>query len=460
MLLRLLPYHLRLAVRSLRRDPGLSAAIFLVMTVVAGLFCVCMMHFLRTHGPWPPASRYLHHVEILRAWGPGQEALDGTSSETSAIAMRMRISYPAYRTLAGSGIPARQTATFRARLLVRTAQRGDGTAAFATSASSATSGPSSCSSRPRNGRFVNADFFSLFDVPLRYGAPWTRAEEAGGEPVVVLSKALNDELFGGADSAGGTVLVNGRPHRVAGVCAHHQPFVPEWDRALTGDSQDLLYLPFPEHERLAAWPEMPIFRGPSGPAYADLLASDEVSFLSHWIELTTPRQRESYQRYLADTLGARGVSYVLRDLAALRRDLPQPHGATTFFLFVMSLIMVAGGLITARLLLAKGLVRRDELGIFRALGAPRASLFARQLLEALLLSGAAGVASLAVAWPAALFYNRAVADTDIPLALSGAAFAATFAVTVVVGLSFAIFPSWRAANRASGFAGATGPGAR
>jgi len=36
-LLRLLPYHLRLAARSLRRDPGLSAAIVLVMAVVAGL---------------------------------------------------------------------------------------------------------------------------------------------------------------------------------------------------------------------------------------------------------------------------------------------------------------------------------------------------------------------------------------------------------------------------------------
>lgn len=458
MLLRLLPYHLRLALRSLRRDPGLSAAIMLVMAVVGGLFCVCMMHFLRTHGPSPPASPDLHQVEVLRTWGSGQEALDGTSAETSAIAMRMRISYPSYRTLAGSGIPTRETATFRARLLVQSAQLPDTKAAAI--APLVDPGPGTYRSRPRNARFVNADFFSLFAVPLRHGAAWSRDEEARGEPVVVLSKALNDELFGGANSVGGTVLVNGRPHRVAGVCAHHQPFVPEWDRALTGDSQDSLYVPFPEHERLAARPEMPIFRAPTGPGYGDLLASGDVLFLSYWLELPTAAQREGYARYLAGSLGARGVSYVLRDLAGVRRDLPQPHGAITFFLFVTSLIMVAGGLIMARLLLAKGLARRDELGIFRALGAPRASLFSRQLLEALLLSGAAGVASLAVSWPASAFYNRAVADTDIPLALSGAAFGVTFAVTVAVGILFAIFPAWRAANRGPKIAGAAGRGTR
>ena len=443
MLLRLLPYHLRLAVRSLRRDPGLSAAIVLVMATVAGLFCVCVMHFLRTHGPPAPASPDLHQVEILRTWSAGQEVLDGTIGETSALAMRTRISYPTYRTLAGSGVPARETATFRASLLVQPARP----------VAAAAPDPRPCRPGPRNARFVNADFFSLFAVSLRHGAGWSRDEEARGEPVVVLSRKANDELFDGANSVDRTVLVNGRPHRVVGVCAHDQPFVPEWDRALTGDAQDYLYVPFPEHQRLAARPELPIYRGPVGPSYGGLLRSNDVLFMSHWVELTTPAQREGYARYLAATLGAQGVSYVLRDLAAVRRDLSQPHGAITFFLFVTSLIMAAGGLITARLLLAKGLTRSDELGIFRALGAPRASLFARQLLEALLLSAAAGVASVIVAWPAALFYNHAVADNDIPLGLSPGSFGVTFLATMAVGVLCAIFPSWRAADRAATFAG-------
>jgi len=446
-LLRLLPYHLRLAARSLRRDPGLSAAIVLVMAVVAGLFCTCVMHYLRTHGPPPPVSPDLHHVEIEHTWSSVRGALEGTSAETNVLALRMRISYPTYRALAGSGIPARQTATFRARLLV---QPPDAPPAPVLPADV---DPQGCASRPRNARFVNADFFSLFTVPLRYGAPWTGQDEARGEPVVVLSKVLNEELFDGANSVGRTVLINGRPHRVAGVCAQEQPFVPEWDRAVTGSSQDMLYLPFPEHQRLAAYPEMPIHMAPAGPSYRDLLDSDDVLFLTYWIELTTPAQRQAYARYLAEALRARGVPYVLRDLAQLRQSLRQPHGAISFFLFVTSLIMVAGGLITARLLLAKGMARRDELGIFRALGAPRGSLFARQLLEALLLSVAAGVASLAVSWPAAAAYNHAVADTDIPLALSGAAFAITFAATVAVGVVCAIFPAWRAADRAPTIAG-------
>lgn len=442
--MRLFTYHARLALKSLRRDPGLSATIIVVMAVVAGMFFTALMHYLRFHGPPPRLPPGLHHVEVGQPAGKILGAFVGTTAEANAIAGRLRVSYPIYRRLSGSHIPTRETGTFRSRLLVRRAGPvpADVAAAELPFGSWATAPPG----RPRNARFVNRDFFDLFGVKLRVGAPWTREQEERGDAVVVLAKRLAAELFPNDDALGAFVLINEVPFQVAGICAEDQPMAPIWDQASTGGPQDLMYLPFGKHLSLGAVPEMPIHVSPVGPRYADLLASDEI-FMSYWLELPTPAARQAYERYLAATLGPLGVSYHLRDIAGLRAAFPLPMTAVSFFLLVTVVILLGGGLIMARLLLAKGLARGDELGIFRALGAPRRSLFARQLIEAALLSGVAGLLSVLIAAPQSYFYNTVVADTDIPVQVSPASLLITLGVTMLVGVVFALYPAWRAASR-------------
>ena len=52
------------------------------------------------------------------------------------------------------------------------------------------------------GRATTFQFFDLFDVPFEYGAPWDRSADETSLPVVVISKSLNEKIFGGADSIG------------------------------------------------------------------------------------------------------------------------------------------------------------------------------------------------------------------------------------------------------------------
>jgi putative ABC transport system permease protein len=426
----LLPYHLRLALRSLRRDTGLSATIVVVLALAAGIFCTSIMHYLRNYRPSTTLAPSLHQVEIARANEALVVAFAGSNAAPNLIAARQRVSFPMYRVLAASGLPARQTGTFRSRVLVGGPHEPGGRAALPP--------------WPRNTRFAHADFFAMFDPPFRFGGPWTRQDDGGGAAVAVLAEPLNAQLFGGGDSVGRTVMVDDRPFRIVGVLARDQPFSPEWDRSVTGGAQDQLYLPFAEHERLLARPEAPIPAGAEGPRYADLLASDTIA-TSFWIDLPTPALRDAYARYLEGTLGARGVRYTLRDLPHLRRELAFPKTVLSFFVVLTFLVLVGAGLVTTRLYLAKSLTRQGELSIFRAVGAPRAAIMARQLLEALVLSAAGGVAAVAVAGPAAFVYNRLVSDTDIPLALTPASFGLTLVTTVAVGLLAALYPAWRAA---------------
>jgi len=435
--MRLIPYHTRLAWRSLRRDPGLSATIVIVLAVAACIFSTALIHWLRLYGPRPALSPGLHQVEISVDDRTLLLAFIGSQASPSKLATHTRVSYPNYQLLAASGIPARQMATFRARLWI---------AADAGQAAAACDGAASDMQRSHNARFVDRAFFTMFAPRLRWGSPWTPEDEVAGRPRVVLSRRMNDVLFDGGNSAGKIVRVDGRPYVVTGVLAEDPPVNAEWDPAAAGVGQDAIYLPFAEHQRLQAWPETPYYITPFGPHHQDLLKSDAV-FVTFWVELDSPEQIAAYQGYLAATLGPRGLRYQMRDLATWREMVKIPPSVISFFTLLTLIIFAGSGLIVARLLMAKGLVRGDELGVFRALGAPRGALFWRQIIEAAILSGIAAALGTLFAVPQAEIYNRFVRDNDIPLRLSWLAVVLIFATTMAVGIGSALYPSWMAARR-------------
>lgn len=426
----LLPYHLRLAVRSLRRDPGLSATIVAVMAISGGIFCTALLHYLRTYVEGPTLSTTLHQVEIPAPLESLRVAFEGSNAEPNIVAARARVSYPVYRALSSSGLAVKQTGTFRSRVLLRLPEDPKGLAPR----------------KPRNVRFVSADFFDMFGLPLSPGGVWSRDDEANGKRVVVVSYALSRQLWNGANPVGKTLLIDGDAYTVVGAMADEPPFKPEWDRVGTGGAQDQIYLPFAEHVRLRARPEVPVIVEPLGPNYEDLLSSDAV-FISFWIDLPTAVARAAYQRHLAATLGARGVPWVLRDLEAVNAALAMPRTVITFFVFLTFIVLLVGGLVVMRLLLAKGVARRGEHSILRALGAPRQALMQQQLLEAGLLAAAGAVLAMPIVWVQAYYFNEYVGDTDIPLVITPLAFGITFVMTVGVTLTFALYPGWRAASR-------------
>ena len=66
-------------------------------------------------------------------------------------------------------------------------------------------------------RATYADFFRMFEVPFRYGGPWGAAEDDGHADVVVITRELNDKVFGGANSVGKTLNLDNHEYRVVGV---------------------------------------------------------------------------------------------------------------------------------------------------------------------------------------------------------------------------------------------------
>jgi putative ABC transport system permease protein len=266
--------------------------------------------------------------------------------------------------------------------------------------------------------------------------------------VAVLSRRAGDRLFPAGGAVGGTVVVEGRVFRVVGVLADHQPYRPYWDCGVAGVDQPFVYLPLALGRPLHITPETIVRGAPPDPVPSahvwDDLAKAPASFLAFWVDLPTAEAKAGFVQHLTSRFGKDG--FVLRDRAAFAAAFPMPASPVSFYYVLCGLVLAAGGFNMARLFLAKGLVRAKEVGVHRALGAPRRTLFARELLEAGLISVAAALLGLALYVPFSMFYDAVVADSDIPLKMTPHLVVVTVAPTLLVGLLGALYPAWRIAN--------------
>lgn len=423
-----LGFHLRHALRDVRRNPGLSLAIFVGLALSCAIWTTANCHALRTSAPPLDLDPDLHHVELRHGRTPpdmGRHAWN----PTGMLPSRSRVSFPEWQVLSASKIPAREAYSYRSLLLV--------------------SGSAEDAPRSVPARLTGGDFFNLFELELRHGRGFEAAEAARLEPVAVLGRRLNAQLFDGEDSVGRQILVEGHVFRVVGVLAHEQPHKPVWDPADSGARQDAIYLPFPWGQRLLARPEHPLPEGPVGDTFPELLASPTLA-VAYWAELPTTESRQAYAAHLdRNFTTAEGPRYRLRSYSEWQYIFHVPFGDVQFYTLITGLMLLAAGLNTTRLLLAKGVAQREEVSIHRALGATRGQVFSRQMLAALLVVLPAAVVGILLAIPYLELFNVLVKSNDIPVRLTGAGLVRGLGATVLVGLAAAIHPAWILARTVS-----------
>jgi putative ABC transport system permease protein len=424
-------YQLRLTLRSIRRNPGLSFAIVLSLALSTAIWTTAVVHNMLLYGPPQKLSPALHQVELPHSSALDRYFRDG-APDPAAWATRSRVTFPEYEILAASGIPVRQSGTFRSRVMIAAGDAGAPSVA-----------------RIERARFVNADFFPLFSIPVGRGRPFSADEEKNREPVVVLGYRLDQELFGDRDSVGRTLVIEGRPFRVIGVTTQHQIDRPAWDISLMGGRQDAVYVPFGWFRSLLARPEVAVQQSPIGPHFDDLFRSDAV-FVSFWAELATDDQRVAYARYLDEHFARRGIRHTLRSYKEWLAAFKVPPSPVSFFALLTAIVLLAGGFNMTRLLLAKAFARRQEHAVHRALGATSRSLFARQMLEVAVLSlPAAALGALLGVFYNEMF-NKLASDSDIPLRLSGLAFVLSAGPAFVVGVASGLYPAWQTSRTPTG----------
>jgi putative ABC transport system permease protein len=432
-------FHLKLALLSLRNTPRTSLISVLAIALGIGVATsMTTIHYVFAQNPLPEKSEVLFNVRI-DTWDP--------DSEFFAVAPGEPPKAVTYQDMAGmmeSTIPRHQTGVGNARIYVFPG--GDIIKPYQTVV-----------------QLVHADFFPMFDVPFRYGTGWTGDADRTREAVIVLSREANDKLFGGRDSVGELIRLGTREFTVVGVLAAYQPTPKFYDvvNSLAGATNEF-FVPFDliREEDLGmsvsgntdGWGDNSTFVG-------DLIfTTAEWNWIQFWVELEPDRQAE-YVGFVDD------YGRKLKELGRYPRPLNNrvtpmmdwvaernQAGETTAVIMILSMLFLGVCAINLTgLLLGKFLAKANRIGIYRALGAPRSSVFLQHIIECELVGLIGGAAGILLAMLSLRLIVRMMPDmsgfvaTEI-FRLDGTMMLVAIALALLAGLSAGIYPAWRASR--------------
>jgi len=420
-------YYLDLALRSLRRNKMLTALMVLAIAlgIGASMTTLTVLHVL-SGDPLPGRSGSLYYPQVdphdIQGYVPGKtEPLDQV--------------------------------TWIDGMNLLQAKRADQQALMTGGDAAVQPDDSTLDPFYEDARFTTAGFFPMFGVPFDYGHAWGEAEDDAHARVAVISSQLNDKLFGGRDSTGKELRLSGTMFRIVGVIGdwNPNPHFYDIDRAEYNEHEDV-YVPLSTSQEVGMQHDGSVSCWGNGGTGTNPTHDSPCVWLQLWVQLDSPAKVAAYKQFLVNyseqqkALGRfqrppnvrlRNVMQWLDYNQVVPDDVRLQNGLAFGFLLVC-LVNTVG------LMLAKFLRRAGELGVRRALGASKRSLFAQLLIEAGVVGLIGGVGGLLLAFVGLWLVRRQPASYAALAHLDPAMLLATFLLALGASLLAGLLPAWRA----------------
>ncbi|MGH8085405.1 MAG: ABC transporter permease [Lysobacter sp.] len=427
-------YYLDLALRSFKRNKVLTALMVLAIALGIGASMTTLTVFHVLSGdPIPSKSERLFYVQLdaesMGGYQPGSE-------------------------------PQLQLSRFDAEHLLRDAR---GERQVFMSGSGAVIEPQRSDLDPMqfDGRMTTADFFTMFEVPFKYGTGWSKADDEARARQVVITSELNDKLFDGVNSVGRTVKIDQHAFTVAGVLDTWAPRLRFYDITLGRGVEDheQFYLPFwtaielelGTNGNMSCWDTPAALADAEPDPEGQLGVNASCAWLQYWVEMD-PDKADSYHQYLVNYSDQqrragrfeRPTNVRLRNVMQwldYNNVVPQDVRLQVWLAFGFLLVCLLN---TVGLLLAKFLRRSGEIGVRRALGASRRAIFSQCLVEAGMVGLAGGVLGLGLALLGLWAVRQQPVDYAPLTQLDFSMLVTTFVLAVGASLVAGMLPAWRA----------------
>ncbi|GLQ97416.1 ABC transporter permease [Dyella mobilis] len=423
-------YYFQLGLRSLRRNPILTALMVIAIGVgVAASMTAYSVFRVVSGNPIPEKASQLYAVQIDN-YGPQHNKKGEPPDEldyTDALALQQ------------THKAIRETSLYPVLLSVI---------------------PANADLRPiRSSSYaMYADAFKMFDIPFLYGRGWSASDDQNRTPVVVIGRALNERLFHGVNSVGQQIDLNGQEYRITGVIDSWDPQPRFFDPISVGPFGNPIQLFIPMSravdQQLITAGNTDCPDENNGNGWDAFLHSDCV-WLLHWVELPSTADARTYRQYLQDYAAEQQrvgrfewpPNIWLRNVTQWLDHEHVVPPETSLSLYVSLGFLLICLVNTVGLLLAKFLRRAPEIGVRRALGASRRTIYAQFLLEGAAIGLAGGVLGLLLTgvgvWSIGLVFDARVArlaTVDLKL------MASTLGVAILAAVLAALYPTWRAAK--------------
>ncbi|HZT15520.1 MAG TPA: ABC transporter permease [Gaiellaceae bacterium] len=249
----------------------------------------------------------------------------------------------------------------------------------------------------------------------------TSADENTHARVAVIGPTVAENLFGGRNPVGQTILVNGATLKVEGLLR---------SKGSNGfqDQDDVVILPLTTAQDLLV--------GQSGQLSQILVVATAPSTVDAAENEATAILTPAHH----NTDGSAAFT-VLNQASLLQATSSNNHTFTVLLAAVAAISLLVGGIGVMNIMLVTVTERTREIGIRKAIGARKTDILGQFLTEAVMLSILGGVVGAAAGLVGSRFTIVGVQPVVQPYAVVLA-----FGVGVAVGLFFGIYPANRAAS--------------
>jgi putative ABC transport system permease protein len=276
---------------------------------------------------------------------------------------------------------------------------------------------------------VTEDYLTARDLSIGQGRMFEEADVRAGKKVAVLGATVAKELFPDADPLGQRIRVGSVPFEVIGVLA------AKGQSGFGQDQDDLLLAP------LAAVRSRVVggrrFRGDAvQQIYVKAATSDDLARMQEDVS-NLLRDRHRIRPDDDDDFQVQNMASILEASQAATRTF------TVLLAAVAAVSLVVGGVGIMNIMLVAVTERTREIGLRMAVGARRSDVLIQFALEAVTLSVAGGVIGLLIGWSGAFLMSTLA---EWPVAIAPWAAPLSIGFSMMVGLVFGAYPSWRAAQ--------------
>lgn len=424
-------YYLKLGWLSIRRNPLLSSLMIAAIAIgIGACMTIVTVNYVMSSDPIPQKSDQLFYVQV-DSWDPvdrDNQGFEPPEQMTYLDAMALMKANKAYR----------QVASNRSGLILE--PQGDDERPFSV-----------------DTRNTWADFFPMFDVKFLFGSGWDDTADRNLERVVVLSREMNEKVFGGEDSVGRRVRMNGMDFQVVGVLDEFAP-VPKFYDVINdpfGEPEDV-YIPF----NIAVEYELPrngntnCWKSPDGDGFEAFLNS-ECAWIQFWAELRNENEKRNYMAFLnayveqQKELGRfpRPMNNRLSDVMEWMENREIVAEDAQVMLGLSALFLIVCLLNTIGLLLAKFIGKAGDISLRRALGATRSSLFIQHIIESGMIGLAGGILGLGLAWLGLRGIEMLFGDmVENLVGMDWVMVLTAIGLAILSALLAGIYPTWRACS--------------
>ncbi len=266
---------------------------------------------------------------------------------------------------------------------------------------------------------VGASYFYIRQLEVEQGVTVGELDNDLRLPVCVIGVKVADRLFGTRDVLGQSVSVRGYDLRIVGV-------LEEQGSSMIISDDEKIIIPFTLAQRMFGSTSITSF-------YASGASEDVMN-----------QAEQRLRRFVSARVSDPDDDFSLTSQSAVLDMMDEVTATlTTLITGIAGIALLVGGIGIMNIMLVSVTERTREIGIRKAIGAPRSAILMQFLVEAIVLSVAGALIGLAVSAALLMALRGPMGIPTLAVSPGSATLALTFAVCI--GVLFGIYP----ANKAS-----------